>query len=151
MRPSGLALALALALVPGNPLLGQDLAVRAEPARAAPLPRLSPPPLPPSPYLPEASLASLPAGAPETACPPGTPPAADDPRTACGGRVLMGAAAGVVAGFTVSLLYGLAVCLPKSFRDGEGCGGAVPLVLTVGGGVLGGALALRSPPCTGRP
>lgn len=150
MRALASTLALALALLPGPPLLAQDLAARAEPARTESLPRLSPPALPLPPYLSEESLALVSEDIPETGCPPGIPPADADPRTGCGGRVLMGAAAGVVAGFTVSLLYGLAVCLPKAFRDGEGCGGAVPVVLTVGGGALGAALALRSPPCAGR-
>lgn len=69
----------------------------------------------------------------------------------CRGTVLAAAAGGAALGFGVSLLYGLAVCLPRSFRDGSGCSAAVPLVLTIGGAVGGGLLASRSPACTNRP
>ena len=66
---------------------------------------------------------------------------------ACGRTVVIGALGGFVAGFGMSLLYGLVVCLPKSFRDGEGCSGAVPVIFSLGGAAAGATLGLLSRNC----
>lgn len=108
-------------------------------------------PMEPAP-VPEIRLRPVPCAAPhrDADAPRPTRSAPEESSSACGEQVFVGAAAGATAGGALSLLYLVGVCLPRSFRQGPACGGTLPLLVTVGGGVLGGIAGLRSPACRSR-